>query len=31
VMLDLLHNRPGQNHILQPTLVIRASTAQLAQ
>jgi DNA-binding LacI/PurR family transcriptional regulator len=31
VMLDLLRNRPGRNHILQPTLVIRASTAQLAQ
>ena len=27
VMLDLLNNRPGKNHILQPTLIIRASTA----
>ena len=30
VMLDLLHNRPGHNFILQPTLIIRASTAPLA-
>ena len=29
VMLDLLHNRPGQNYILQPTLITRASTAPL--
>lgn len=27
VMLDLLENRPGQNHLLQPTLVVRDSTA----
>ena len=27
VMLDLLHNRPGQNHLVQPDLIIRASTA----
>jgi LacI family transcriptional regulator/LacI family repressor for deo operon, udp, cdd, tsx, nupC, and nupG len=27
VMLDLLHNRPVQNHILQPSLVVRLSTA----
>jgi DNA-binding LacI/PurR family transcriptional regulator len=26
VMLDLLNNQPGQNHILQPELVCRAST-----
>lgn len=26
VMLDLLHNRPAQNHVLQPTLITRAST-----
>jgi LacI family transcriptional regulator/LacI family repressor for deo operon, udp, cdd, tsx, nupC, and nupG len=26
VMLDLLNNRPGQNHILQPELICRAST-----
>ena len=26
VMLDLLQKRPVQNHVLQPTLVIRAST-----
>src|SRR6266700_2568786 len=31
VMLDLLHNRPGKNHILQPALVTRASTSPLAQ
>ena len=30
VMLDLLHSRPGKNHILQPTLVTRASTSALA-
>jgi DNA-binding LacI/PurR family transcriptional regulator len=30
VMLDLLHNRPGKNHILQPALVTRASTSPLA-
>jgi LacI family transcriptional regulator/LacI family repressor for deo operon, udp, cdd, tsx, nupC, and nupG len=29
VMLDLLNNRPGKNHVLQPTLVTRASTAPL--
>jgi len=29
VMLDLLNNRPGKNHVLQPTLVARASTAPL--
>ncbi|HEV2580104.1 MAG TPA: LacI family DNA-binding transcriptional regulator [Ktedonobacteraceae bacterium] len=27
VMLDLLHNRPGKNHLLQPELITRASTA----
>ena len=31
VMLDLLNNRPGHNHILQPTLTLRASTAPLAR
>ena len=31
VMLGLLHNRPGKNHILQPALVTRASTSPLAQ
>ena len=31
VMLDLLHNRPGKNHILQPALVTRASTSPLVQ
>ena len=31
VMLDLLQKRPVQNHVLQPTLVIRASTAALVQ
>ena len=31
VMLDLLHNRPAKNHVLQPTLVIRFSTAPLAR
>jgi LacI family transcriptional regulator/LacI family repressor for deo operon, udp, cdd, tsx, nupC, and nupG len=30
VMLDLLHNRPTKNHVLQPTLVIRDSTSPLA-
>jgi DNA-binding LacI/PurR family transcriptional regulator len=30
VMLDLLHNRPGLNHVLQPALVTRASTAPFA-
>ena len=30
VMLDLLQNRPGKNHILQPALVTRASTSPLA-
>jgi DNA-binding LacI/PurR family transcriptional regulator len=30
VMLDLLHNHPGKNHILQPALVTRASTSPLA-
>ena len=29
VMLDLLHNRPGQNYVLPPTLIERASTAPL--
>jgi DNA-binding LacI/PurR family transcriptional regulator len=29
VMLDLLHNRPGKNHVLQPTLITRFSTAPL--
>ena len=28
VLLDLLQQRPGQNHILLPTLVQRASTAR---
>jgi LacI family transcriptional regulator/LacI family repressor for deo operon, udp, cdd, tsx, nupC, and nupG len=28
MMLDLLQKRPVQNHVLQPTLVIRASTAK---
>jgi DNA-binding LacI/PurR family transcriptional regulator len=27
VMLDLLHNRPGENHLLQAELIVRASTA----
>jgi DNA-binding LacI/PurR family transcriptional regulator len=31
VMLDLLHNRPGKNHVLQPALVTRASTSPLAR
>jgi DNA-binding LacI/PurR family transcriptional regulator len=26
VLLDLLHNRPGQNHLIQPELICRAST-----
>jgi len=30
VMLDLLNHRPGRNHILMPTLMLRASTAPLA-
>jgi LacI family transcriptional regulator/LacI family repressor for deo operon, udp, cdd, tsx, nupC, and nupG len=30
VVLDLLHNRPGQNYMLPPTLISRASTAPLA-
>ncbi len=29
VILDLLNDRPGQNHLLLPTLVLRSSTAQL--
>ena len=29
VMLDLLHHRPGQNYVLPPTLIARASTAPL--
>jgi LacI family transcriptional regulator/LacI family repressor for deo operon, udp, cdd, tsx, nupC, and nupG len=29
VMLELLHNRPGRNHLLPPTLMLRASTAPL--
>jgi len=31
VMLDLLHNRPGRNYTLPPTLIERASTAPLAR
>ncbi len=31
VMLDLLKNRSGRNHILPPTLIARASTAPLAR
>jgi len=31
VLLDLLNGRPGQNHLLLSTLVLRASTAQLDQ
>lgn len=31
VLLDLLQDRPGQNHILLPTLSIRASTAALTR
>jgi len=31
VMLDLLHNRPGQNYVLPPTLIERASTAPFAR
>lgn len=27
VLIDLLHNRPGQNHLVQPALIVRASTA----
>ena len=30
VLLDLLQNRPGQNYLLPPTLIERASTAPLA-
>ena len=30
VMLDLLHHRQGQNYVLPPTLIARASTAPLA-
>jgi len=30
VMMDLLNNRPGRNHILLPTLMLRSSTAPLA-
>jgi LacI family transcriptional regulator/LacI family repressor for deo operon, udp, cdd, tsx, nupC, and nupG len=30
VMLDLLNNRPGQNHILQPELIYRASAGPMA-
>jgi DNA-binding LacI/PurR family transcriptional regulator len=30
IMLDLLNNRPGRNHLLPPTLILRASTAPLA-
>lgn len=30
VMLDLLDNRQGQNYVLLPTLILRASTAALA-
>ena len=30
VLLDLLLNRPGQNYLLPPTLIERASTAPLA-
>ena len=29
MLLDLLHNRPGQNYVLLPTLIARASTAPL--
>lgn len=29
VLLDLLQHRPGQNHVLLPTLITRASTAPL--
>ena len=31
VMLDLLQNRPAENHVLQPTLIMRDSTAPLAR
>ena len=27
VMLDLLHHLPGQNYVLPPSLILRASTA----
>jgi LacI family transcriptional regulator/LacI family repressor for deo operon, udp, cdd, tsx, nupC, and nupG len=30
VMMDLLNSRPGRNHLLAPTLMLRASTAPLA-
>jgi LacI family transcriptional regulator/LacI family repressor for deo operon, udp, cdd, tsx, nupC, and nupG len=30
VVLDLLNNHPGCNHMLSPTLILRASTAPLA-
>ncbi len=30
VLLDLLDHRPGQNHVLPPTLIARASTAPLS-
>jgi LacI family transcriptional regulator/LacI family repressor for deo operon, udp, cdd, tsx, nupC, and nupG len=30
VLLDLLHNHPGQNYLLPPTLIERASTGPLA-
>src|SRR6266704_3366298 len=30
VMMDLLNNRPGRNHILLPTLMLRSSTAPFA-
>jgi len=30
VMLDLLHHLPGQNYVLLPSLILRASTAPLA-
>lgn len=29
VMMDLLNNRPGRNHLLAPTLMLRASTTPL--
>jgi LacI family transcriptional regulator/LacI family repressor for deo operon, udp, cdd, tsx, nupC, and nupG len=31
VLIDLLHNQPGRNYLLSPTLVERASTAPLAR
>ena len=31
VLLDLLHNRPVQNHVLQPELIYRASTGPIIQ